>query len=160
MRQKQNLPSEVLQQYKPRFQVAHPVQALFLFQDHLWYNHGYCQTFSQHSVPPRTRKNINGHLHKTRKKDIIITYCSNCRKLLRLQNHTFDCGGFCLLTVSVQTFLSAELAFLTFSLVPISSVTGDSGMMVGSVAALSDFSTTSSVVASTNAQQNHENNET
>ena len=64
-------------------------------------------------------------------------------------NNTFDCGGFCLLTVSVQTFLSAELAFSALSLVPICSLTGDSGMMVGSVEALSDVSTTSSVVAST-----------
>ena len=62
-----------------------------------------------------------------------------------------------MLTVSIQTFLSAELAFSTLSFVLISSLTGDSGMMVGSVAVLSDFSTTSSVVASTNAQQNQEN---
>lgn len=62
-----------------------------------------------------------------------------------------------MLTVSIQTFLSAELAFSTLSFVLISSLTGDSGMMVGSVAVLSGFSTTSSVVASTNAQQNQEN---
>lgn len=62
-----------------------------------------------------------------------------------------------MLTVSIQPFLSAELAFSTLSFVLISSLTGDSGMMVGSVAVLSDFSTTSSVVASTNAQQNQEN---
>lgn len=72
--------------------------------------------------------------------------------------YTFDGVVFCFVAVSEQTPLTAELDPSTLSLLSMSWLIGDSGMMVGSLTMLSDFSTRS-VVASAKYRKQAGNNE-